>query len=204
MNPGDHLLEQLKAGSETAWEEAFKLLYPCVLTAARHPLASLTPTEAEDAAIDALTQLVPKIATVKTWEELRALAATIAARRAISEKRRQTAEKRGSGRTESIEDLHEKTEGVFEPAALVESMSETELSDLARLLREAMAGLDELSQKLICSFVMDGLSYSELAEKHGLPLGTVGVRLSRGLKKIRSGIDASPVLLKEFNAYLRS
>lgn len=199
----ESLLLQLQAGSESAWDEAFHRLYPCVLAAAHHPLAALTPTEAEDVAIEALTQLVPKVATVKTWNELRALAVTIAGRRAISEKRKLTADKRGSGQTESIEALNERSEGVFEPADFVESINPTELRELADLLHEAMRDLEEPTGKMIRDFIVMGVSYKDLAEKYRLPVGTVGVNLYRGLKKIRSCIEKSPRLMKEVNAYLR-
>ena len=204
MRPEELLLEELKTGSETAWDRGFQLLYPCVLAAANHPFAGLTATEAEDIAIEALTQLLPKIANIKSWEELRALAITIAARRAISERRKLSAEKRGSGHTKSLEFLNEISDGVFEPAELINSMSTTELRELAGLLRDAMAELDETTRKLIGQFIMEGASYKDLAKKYDLPIGTVGVHLSRGLKKIRQRIEKSPRLLKEFNAYLRS
>lgn len=204
MRTEDALIKDLQAGSEAAWDEAFRLLYPCVLAAARHPLAALTPTEAEDVAIDAMKQLVPKIAEIKTWGDLRALAVTIAARRAISEKRKLTAEKRGSGQTESIESLQERTEGVFEPAAIAATITPTELRELSSLLTAAMAELDDRTQELILAFIVEGVPYKELAARHHLPIGTVGIQLSRGLKKIRSRIEKNPFLLKEINAYLRS
>ena len=93
MRTEELLLEQLKVGVQAAWEEAFRLLYPSVLAAARHPLAGLSPTEAEDVAIEALTQMVPKVASLKSWEDVRALAITIAGRRAISERRRPVAKR---------------------------------------------------------------------------------------------------------------
>ena len=54
----------LKRGDSEAWDEAFRRLYPPAFAAARHPLAALTPTEAEDVAIEALTLLLPKVSEV--------------------------------------------------------------------------------------------------------------------------------------------
>lgn len=199
----ESLLKALQAGSEPAWDDAFRRLYPCVLAAAQHPLAGLTHAEAEDVAMEALTQIVAKIGEMRTWNDLRALAVTIAARRAISEKRKLTADKRGSGQTESLDSLHEKTEGVFEPADFVANLQPGELRELAMLLGEAMRELDPPAPEIIRAFVVDGVSYKELATRHHLPIGTIGVLLARGLKKIRLRIEKNPVLLKEIMAHLR-
>jgi RNA polymerase sigma-70 factor (ECF subfamily) len=204
MRAEDALLEKLKTGSETGWDEGFQLLYPSVLAAARHPAAALTPAEAEDVAIEALTLLVPKVATIKSWEELRALAMTIAVRRAISEARKKSADKRGGNQTLSTEALDESSEGGFEPAALLESISSPELRELTALLQQAMSELDEITAKLIRHSIIEGVTQKELAQKYNLPIGTVGVHVYRGLKKVRQRIEKSPHLLKELNAYLRS
>ena len=63
------LLAALQRGDQDAWDEAFRRLYPAAFAAARHPLASLTPSEAEDIAIEALTLLLPKIKKVAAFDE---------------------------------------------------------------------------------------------------------------------------------------
>ncbi len=199
----ESLLLRLKAGSESAWDEAFQILYPVAFAAARHPLTALSPSDAEDVAIEALTMLVPKIEAIQNWDEMRAMTATIAARRAISFKRKQTADKRGGGQTDSLDALNEKTEGHFEPAALLDSISAAELLELSELLDQAMVSLDEMTKNLIHDFIVEEIPYKDLAQKHSLPIGSVGVYLARGLKKIRSKIEQNPKLLKEINPYLR-
>src|SRR5271156_5066548 len=110
------LLTALQCGDDAAWEEAFHRLYPSAFAAARHPLASLTPSEAEDVAIEALTLLLPKVGKVAGFEELRLLVVTIASRKAISEKRRQLADKRGGGDVTSLDALQDDETIRFEPA----------------------------------------------------------------------------------------
>jgi len=198
------LLRKLQQGNESAWEEAFSLLYPCVFHAARHPLAGLTPTEAEDVAIETLTGLVAKIHTAQTWENLRGLAVTMAARRAISEKRKSTARKRGSGQVQSLESLQEESENTFEaPEQLLQRISPLELQELSLILKEGISSLDPVQARLIQDFVVNGLTYHELSEKYDTPSGTIGVQLSRGLKKIRQRLEQNPFLLKEILNYLR-
>ena len=126
------LLAELKRGDSEAWDEAFRRLYPPAFAAARHPLASLTPTEAEDVAIEALTLLLPKVKQVDAFDELRLLVITIASRKAISEKRRQLADKRGGGDVTSLDAMQDDETIRFEPAEqLASHLTSTDLRDLA-------------------------------------------------------------------------
>src|SRR5271163_4503853 len=129
------LLAALQRGDNEAWDEAFQRLYPSAFAAARHPLASLTPVEAEDVAIEALTLLLPKVKQVAEFDELRLLVITIASRKAISEKRRQLADKRGSGQVASLAAMQDDETVRFEPEEkLLGRLNQTDLRDLSRLL----------------------------------------------------------------------
>src|SRR5271170_8483543 len=121
MRTDQELLEALRRGDDEAWEEAFRRLYPSAFAAARHPLAALTPSEAEDIAIEALTLLLPKVGQVAGFDELRPLVITIASRKAISEKRRQLADKRGGGGVSSLDAMQDDESIRFEPAEQVVS-----------------------------------------------------------------------------------
>ena len=61
------------------------------------------PNEVEDVAIEALEELVEKVRAVKSAEELKPLAASIAHHRAVSLLRERFAKKRGEGKTESLD-----------------------------------------------------------------------------------------------------
>lgn len=198
------LFSALQKGDEAAWEQAFRELYPPVFHAARHPVAGLTPSEAEDVAIDTLRELVSKVPEVQNLDELRALAVTMAARAAISAKRKKSAQKRGSGQVVSMEDLQEKTDGLFEPAAtMVDSFNGSELKELSQLLQSALKELEPDIADLIQDYLMEEVPYKMLAEKYEIPIGTVGVQIARGLKKIRKKVESRPKLLKELQAFLR-
>jgi RNA polymerase sigma factor (sigma-70 family) len=202
-NDGE-LLADLKRGDREAWDEAFRQLYPAAFAAARHPLAALTPTEAEDVAIDALTLLLPKIREVDAFQELRLLVITIASRKAISEKRRQLAEKRGGGDLTSLDALQDNETIRFEPAEqLASRLTTTDLRDLSRLLDEALATLEPRQADLVRDFLVHHLPYKDLAQKYQMPIGSVGVSLARSLEKIRSRLQSTPKLWKELAAYLR-
>jgi len=198
------LLAALQRGDDAAWEEAFRRLYPSAFVAARHPLASLTPSEAEDIAIEALTLLLPKVKAVVEFDELRLLVVTIASRKAISEKRRQLAVKRGGGDLTSLDAMQDDETIRFEPAEqLVSHLSGTDLRELSQLLDQALSALEPRQADLLRDFLVHRLPYKELAEKYRMPIGSVGVSLARGLDKIRTHLQAMPKLWKELAAYLR-
>jgi len=198
------LLTALQRGDEEAWDEAFRRLYPAAFAAARHPLASLTPTESEDIAIEALTLLLPKVKSVAEFDELRLLVITIASRKAISEKRRQLADKRGGGDLTSLDALQDDEAIRFEPAEqLLTHLNSTDLRELSRLLEVALAGLEPRQADLLRDFLMHHLPYKELSEKYRMPIGSIGVSLARGLDKIRAQLQTMPKLWKELSAYLR-
>jgi len=198
------LLAALQRGDEEAWDEAFRRLYPAAFAAARHPLASLTPTEAEDIAIEALTLLLPKVKDVAEFDELRLLVITIASRKAISEKRRQLADKRGGGDLTSLDAMQDDETIRFEPAEkIVSHLNGTDLRELSRLLEVALASLEPRQADLLRDFLMHHLPYKELSEKYRMPIGSVGVSLARGLDKIRAQLQTMPKLWKELAAYLR-
>jgi RNA polymerase sigma-70 factor (ECF subfamily) len=198
------LLTALQRGDQDAWDEAFRRLYPAAFSAARHPLAGLTPAEAEDVAIEALTLLLPKVKQVAAFDELRLLVVTIASRKAISEKRRQLADKRGGGDLTSLDALQDDETIRFEPAEqLLGRINGTDLRELSQLLDQALAALEPRHSGIVRDFLMQHLSYKELSEKYQMPIGSVGVSLARGLDKIRAHLHAMPKLWKELAAYLR-
>jgi RNA polymerase sigma factor (sigma-70 family) len=198
------LLAALQRGDQDAWDEAFRRLYPAAFASARHPLAALTPSEAEDIAIESLTLLLPKVKQVAEFDELRLLVITIASRKAISEKRRQLAVKRGGGDLTSLDAMQDDEAVRFEPAEqLLTRLSGTDLRELSRLLDAALSGLEPRQADLLRDFLMHHLPYRELAEKYRMPIGSIGVSLARGLDKIRAQLQTMPKLWKELAAYLR-
>jgi RNA polymerase sigma factor (sigma-70 family) len=198
------LLSALQRGEQNAWDEAFRRLYPAAFAAARHPLAALTPTEAEDIAIEALTLLLPKVKQVAEFDELRLLVITIASRKAISEKRRQLADKRGGGDLTSLDALQDDETVHFEPAEqLLTHLNATDLRELSQLLDRALSALEPRQADLVRDFLVHHLPYKELSQKYRMPIGSVGVNLARSLDKIRAHLQATPKLWKEMAAYLR-
>jgi RNA polymerase sigma-70 factor (ECF subfamily) len=147
--------------------------------------APYLPAEIEDVAIEALEELVEKVREVKSVEELKPLAASIAHHRAVSRLRQHFAAKRGSGQTESLDARQQET-GEFPGSASADSpLTALEQKELATILRQLLTELKSPQGEVLADFFLHGLSYEEMAKKHGLAIGSVGVYLKRGLEAIR-------------------
>jgi RNA polymerase sigma factor (sigma-70 family) len=177
-------LNDLRAGDSAAWDDAFRWLWPVAFAVARLKLEMHLPGEVEDVAIEALEELVEKVQFVQKVEELKSLTASIAHNRAVSRLRQHFTAKRGSGQTESLQARQDAGDAV-EPAGIdspVDALEQKELSEfLDNLLNELKPPLGEI----LADFFVAGLSYEQIARKHGLATGSVGVYLQRGLQSLR-------------------
>lgn len=178
-------LQALQQGDADAWDEAFRWLWPVVLAVAQLRLQPYFAEEAEDVAIEALEELVPKVREVKTVEELRPLAASIAHHRAVSLLRERFAKKRGAGKTGSIETVHPEG-GADCPDPTADSpLAELEQRELAQRIAQSLAELKPPLGEVLSDFFLHHLRYEEIARKHGLAVGSAGVYLQRGLAALR-------------------
>ena len=196
MPPDPPSLDALKAGHNAAWEQVCQSLWSVALKAAQHPEACLLPYEAEDAASEAIVELVSRIQSIQSLDELKPLIITIAVRRAISLARKKSALKRRCGANDfaMLADV---------VAAAPGRSTDIEREEMARLIRQALSVLDDETRLVLLAKIGQELTYQEISEKHGMPLGTVCTKVARGLKKIRAQLEGSPRLLKELTQYLR-
>jgi RNA polymerase sigma-70 factor (ECF subfamily) len=132
-----------------------------------------------------LEALVEKVRELKSVEELKPLVASIAHHRAVSLLRERFAKKRGEGRTGSPE--------AVQGAAVIDCPDPTansplaalEQKELAECLSRTISKLKPPQGAVLKDFFLDGLSYEGIARKHGIPIGSVGVYLKRGLETLR-------------------
>lgn len=96
--------------------------------------------------------------------------------------RRRLRERRGFTTT-SLDELPE------EPAAPVDSVLEIDTEQLNRSLGE----LAPEFRAAIVLYYYEGLSYREIADELGIPIGTVMSRLARGKAHLRASLCAEPV-----------
>src|SRR5947208_437245 len=157
-------IEALKSGDEQSWTRAFHDLWPLALRAAQHPELFLTLEEAQDAASEALVQVVEQIERVQLYDEVKALAVTIAYRRAVSLARRKSAAKR-QPKIPSRDLAHQDWDAREVPDCLSSHLTDLEIGELVVLLKEALAALDEETRTLLTEKIGQGWSYEELSWK---------------------------------------
>ena len=197
-------LEQLKSWDSAAWLEVFPQLLGLARHVAREACYALTPEEIDEVASDAVRELLQQIHKAESFEQIKGLLAIIAQRRAVSLARRKFAAKRSAGMTDSLEALEEGSAGgvaVTDPSAA--PWTDLEAAELLLLLNRILSGLDGLGRNLVMDQTIGGLSHKELAQKYGLPMGTVASTLARTLNQIRQGLQKSPGLREELSAFLR-
>lgn len=201
MYPPD--LRALRAGDETAWDAAFDWLWPTAFAVAQFKLQAFFPEDVEDVAIEALEEVVGKVRELSSGEELKPLAASIAHNRAISLLRGRFAQKRGAGRTESLDKPVNDAGELMDPPGEAPLLVELDQNELAGLLRELQRDVKPEHRVLLDDFFLRRLSYEEMARKHGLAMGSVGVYLKRGLEAMRGAAARHPMILKELEGFLR-
>ena len=183
MNPPD--LRSLQRGDGAAWDEAFGWLWPTVFAVAQLKLQPYFPSEVEDVAIESLEELVEKVRAVKSSEELKPLAASIAHHRAVSLLRERFAKKRGEGKTESLDDPADNGETKHDPPSDHSPLADLEQRELAERLGRSLAELRPPLGEILSDFFLHGMRYEEIAKKRAVAVGSVGVNLKRGLEAMR-------------------
>jgi RNA polymerase sigma factor (sigma-70 family) len=201
MNPPD--LRALRRGDPEAWDEAFRWLWPVAFAVAELKLGPFLPGDLEDVAIETLEEIVDKVREVDRVEDLKPLTASIAHNRSVSLLRERFAKKRGARQTESLDALQSDGIGLDVLAEGASPLSALEQTELGDLLAEIQSELKADQRALLSDFFLRGLSYEEIARKHGLAIGSVGVYLKRGLEAIRKLGARHPKLMKELEAFLR-
>ncbi len=177
-------LALLQQGDRAAWNQAFRWLYPTALAVATHKLLPIHPEDIEDIAVVTLEAIVDKAATVQDVQELRKLTAAIAHNKAVDLIRKLPM---------PVTPPHQDEDEPFDPPDPAQPLDTLNHHELVRLLELCMAELKEPCRKLLKAAFLEGQKQREIAEAMSLPMGTVGVTISRCLKKMadiakRSGV----------------
>ncbi len=178
-------LRDLQRGDADAWDEAFRWLWPTAFAVAQLKLQPYFPNEVEDVAIQALEELVEKVRGIKSVDEFKPLAASIAHHRAVSLLRERFARKRGARQTESLDMTTDDGKTKHEPVGADSPMDSLAEKELAARLQTSLATLKPPLGDILSDFFLRGLRYEEIAKKRGVAVGSVGVYLKRGLEAMR-------------------
>lgn len=198
--PGFDLVA-LRALDQAAWTLGFKKLWPLAMMAARRYLKC--DADAEEAASEALAQLVSEIHRARTTDDLCALTYMISERRAVSGIRRNSAAKRTADMVSMDDDSSDQSPLIERIAAPEDVLSIVESAERTKLLQQALSELDPDTRQLLEEKILLGKTYEELSAQHQIPLGTACAKVFRGVKDLRVIIENSPVLKKELHGFLR-
>jgi RNA polymerase sigma factor (sigma-70 family) len=134
--------------------------------------------------METLEELVEAVLAGKPVEELKVLAATIAHHRAVSLLREWFAKKRGEGKTESLEAVQAES-GADCPDPMADSpLAALQKKELAERLSRTLSELNPPQGPILTDLFLNGLSHKEVARKHGVAIGSVGVYRKRGLETL--------------------
>lgn len=171
----DRLLPRIAAGDERATRACIDRFGPLLWRMARTFLTDAA--RAEEVVQDVFVELWrtaarydPRIASETTW-------ITMIARRRLLDARRR------SGRRRDLEPLDEGRLASADPA-----LERIDTRDEAEHAARALATLEPDRRRVIALSVAQGLTHAEIAERTGLPLGTVKSHLRRGLSAVAARI----------------
>lgn len=178
-------IEQLRTGDRTAWNRAFEILYAISLSVCCSQAPTLNHQEHEDVAAEAITEVMDYVEKVGTFEECKKLVVKISKNRLLDRFRSIATLKHGAGKVESLE-AKEGFDAVDpaqqQPDALVVK------GENALILAAALKEVPEKYRKVVEDFYLKGSTQQEIADRHGLKLGSIGVYLQRGLEALRENL----------------
>jgi RNA polymerase sigma-70 factor (ECF subfamily) len=175
----ESVLRRLNAGEQMAMGELWKRYAGLLFSQALRVLHN--PSEAEDVVAEVFSEVWrrsggyhPERARPAAW------LVTLVRRRAIDRFR----ERRSLERAEERMAL-ENGKG---PAVSNGVEEQVRISELRRLLEQALNRLPERQREAVCMVYFDGLTQREISKRTRTPIGTIKTRLELGLRKMRERI----------------
>ena len=127
-------LQALQNGDPDAWDIAYECLGVVALNVAQRKLGELLPDAAEDVAMETLEALVEKVRGMKSPDELKPMTASIAHNLSVTRLREHLAQKRGGGRTQSLDAVNAEGERLEDPPAPESPLNSLDQAELGGLL----------------------------------------------------------------------
>ena len=183
-------LKLILAGDSEVWDVAYPWLYPTAYAVARNklinPPAADYPTDVEDVAIESITRLIQRVPKLDpppgNVTELKSLLARFTDNKASDFLKKKRAQKRP---TEKPFTIDEETGQTIEPPDETDTIGKLSERDMVRLIGELAKQLKPIEMEVFEDFHTLGLKHREIAEKRGIPIGSVGVHIKNALEKLR-------------------
>ena len=184
------LIEACLAGRREAFGQLVERYQHRLFHSLVHLLGSTE--DAQDAAQDALILAFEKLGTFRGESQFYSWLFRIAYNSAVSSKRKLGSSKRKTGPMSVSLEARRDASGL-EPADLNPSTEPSfglEVSDRQRLVQQALGELSEEFRAAIVLKEIEQMSYEEIAEVVGIPLGTVRSRIHRARMELRQKLAA--------------
>lgn len=186
----EQLISRCLRGDEAAWEEVYRRYYGRVKRVIGWKRWGFSPIEVEDGVQEVFLQLVRALPRFRGEASLATFLTRLARNRCISHLRKKTALKRGReelGRAlDGPEDERPRAPAVESGPGPEEAvMAEEE----ARQVAEALDRLSDDCQVILRLRYYRQMSYKEICQALGLPLGTVCSRLKRCLARLHREME---------------
>lgn len=184
------LIEACLAGRREAFGQLVERYQHRLFHSLVHLLGSTE--DAQDAAQDALILAFEKLGTFRGESQFYSWLFRIAYNSAVSSKRKPGSSKRKTGPMSVSLEARRDASGL-EPADLNPSTEPSfglDVSDRQRLVQQALGELSEEFREAIVLKEVEQMSYEEIAEVVGIPLGTVRSRIHRARMELRQKLAA--------------
>jgi RNA polymerase sigma-70 factor (ECF subfamily) len=177
----ESVLKRLNAGEQRAMGELWGRYAGLLFSQALRVLHN--PAEAEDVVVEVFSEVWrraggyhPERARPAAW------LVTLVRRRAIDRFRERRSHERAEERLAMERGGCDSNDGIEE---------QVRLSELRRLLEQALKRLPERQREAVCLVYFEGLTQREISKRTRTPIGTVKTRLELGLRKMRERIRSA-------------
>ena len=189
MANDNELISRAQSGDEQAFAELVRVYYPFVHAIVIRIVNN--PLDVEEVVQDTFVNVYRGLAQYEEIEKFKNWLAKIARNCAHNRLRKQQID------TVPIDEVNEQISGT-------EDLPDEQLirDELRELIRRAMGTLPEKDREIARSYYLDGASYDELIQTHGLSYKAISVRLARAKQKLAkrlghllTGIFVSPATI---------
>lgn len=175
------LVERVRAGDREAFSAIYDELAPMVFGVVKRVLRDPAMSEEVTQEVfvevwSSIDKFDPERASLSTWS------VTIARRRAVDRVRREQSQR---NRIDALAVQQDRNSDVGVDDEVVATAE-------ARRVRLAVASLPDEQREVIQLAFIDGCAHGAIADRLGLPLGTVKGRVRGGLKRLRTQLGSTP------------
>ena len=172
----NELISRAQSGDEQAFADLIQAYYPFVYAIVIGIVSN--PLDAEEVVQDTFVNAYRGLARYKEMEKFKSWLAKIARNCAHNRLRKQQID------TVPIDEVNEQISGT-------EDLPDEQLirDEQRELIRRAMGTLPEKDREIARSYYLDGASYDELIQTHGLSYKAISFRLSRAKRRLAKRLE---------------